>query len=99
MSEHLETDAEYWQAQAKDREQMIATLCNYAWGAVYGKEHETEWEYPAQAIRHLIQAYREAKGKLTEIEETSALVLRLSGNAKAAEWGEGFESMRRTQDD
>lgn len=53
-----------WKAIAEDRAQAISDLCNRAWGAVYGKEHETEWEYPAQAIRHLIQAYREVKATL-----------------------------------
>ena len=53
-----------WKAIAEDRAQTIDDLCNRAWGAVYGKEHETEWEYPAQAIRHLIQAYREVKATL-----------------------------------
>jgi len=55
-----EAEAQGWKALAAERLEIINHLACLAWGEVYGREHETEWEYPVQAIRHLMQAYREA---------------------------------------
>jgi hypothetical protein len=41
-------------AARDDYAHTIDELCNYAWQRVYG-EGPSDWEYPAQAIRHLVQ--------------------------------------------
>jgi hypothetical protein len=47
----MHIDAE---AARDDYANTINDLCNVAWQRVYG-EGKTDWEYPAQAIRHLVQ--------------------------------------------
>jgi flagellar biosynthesis/type III secretory pathway protein FliH len=50
-----ELEIEYWKSR-------LSELCDQAWGQVYpGK---TDWEYAAQAVRHLMQENDELKAKL-----------------------------------
>jgi len=69
--------------QCADYQRKIDELCNQAWQVVYGKDR-TDWEYPAQAIRHLEQfaneqcaakdaALRQAKDDLISLAQSAGL--------------------------
>ena len=66
--------------QCADYQRKIDELCNQAWQAVYGKDR-TDWEYPAQAIRHLEQFANEQR-TVKELAESSRDELRQQIAAK-----------------
>lgn len=61
--EGLKMDAEALRA---DHRHTVNNLCNDAWQAVYGGSRE-DWEYPAQAIRHLIDYSKELKAQNADL--------------------------------
>lgn len=49
----LEAQVEDLKLQVEDWKERIDELCNMAWEKVY--PGRTDWEYPSQAVRHLVQ--------------------------------------------
>jgi hypothetical protein len=74
-----------------DYGRTIDSLCNYAWQKVYG-EGRTDWEYPAQAIRHLVD-YAGEKEK--EVEKLKAENAELIAKYESTDHAETYELMRR----
>lgn len=58
-AEDYELEIEYWKSRLSD-------LCNQAWGKVY--PDKTDWEYAAQAVRHLMMYNDELKVELESLK-------------------------------
>lgn len=50
-------------AKAADCDERMSDLCNHAWGAVYPND-PTTWEYPGQAVNHLVAYIGELRAQL-----------------------------------
>ena len=74
-----ELEIEYWKSRLSD-------LCNQAWGQVY--PDKTDWQYAAQAVRHLMQENDELKAKLRTTPTTREVLeeLEVALKENLAKW-------------